>query len=98
MLLESSLHDSIVLLLNVMFPAIRWENEIEWILETMRLWMETRNHLKTKIEWTFRSIKIIISMTGCFQLENIHECQVYDGVRAIEYGLWTNQRNYDGNC
>lgn len=30
-------------------------------------------------------------MTGCFQLENIHECQVYGGV-------WTNQRNYDGNC
>lgn len=25
-------------------------------------------------------------MTGYFQLENIHECQVYDGVWAIEYG------------
>lgn len=27
-----------------------------------------------------------MSMTGCFQLENIHERQVYDGVWAIEYG------------
>lgn len=25
-------------------------------------------------------------MTGCFQLENIHECQVYNRVWAIEYG------------